>query len=59
MGVGGKQDTVGVTFIWLFYELYELLGLHSVEIWLIFWYLLGATENPGWDKRSPCGILLD
>jgi hypothetical protein len=47
MGVVGKQDTVGVTFIWLFYELYELLGLHSVEIWLISWYLLGATENPG------------
>jgi len=57
--VGGKQDTVVVTFIWLFYELYELLGLHSVEIWLISWYLLGDTESPGWDKRSPCGILLD
>jgi len=59
MEVGGKQDNVGITFIWLFYELYELLGLHSVEIWLISWYLLGTTENPGWDKTSPCGILLD
>jgi len=59
MGVDGKQDNVGVTVIWLFYELYELLGLLSGEIWLISWYLLGATKNPGWDKRSPCGILLD
>jgi len=59
MGVGGKQDTVEVTFICLFYELFKLLGLHSVEIWLIYWYLLRATENHGWNKRSPCDILLD
>jgi hypothetical protein len=57
--VGGKQDTVAVTFIWLFYEMYELLGVHSVEISLISWYLLGDTENHGWDRGSPCGILLD
>lgn len=30
MRVSGKQDTLLV--MWLYFELYELLGLHSIEI---------------------------